>query len=60
MFSCRNGHERVVEMLLNGRATVDRQEKVLLYWIIFPLNLLIAKTIGHTHGLIKDIICLLV
>ena len=44
MFSCQNGRERVVEMLLNGGATVDMQEKVVvLYWIIFALNLLTAK-----------------
>jgi len=43
MLSCQNGHERVVEMLLIGGATVDMQAKVLLYWITFPLNLLFAK-----------------
>jgi len=35
MFSCKHGHERVVETLLNGGATVDIQAKVLLYWIVF-------------------------
>ena len=42
MLSCQNGHERVVEMLLNGGATVDMQAKVLLYWIS-RLNLLLSK-----------------
>ena len=35
MFSCKHGHERVVETLLNGGATVDIQAKVLLLDSIF-------------------------
>jgi len=38
MFSCEHGHESVVETLLNGGATVDMQEKVLVYWIVFFLS----------------------
>jgi len=47
MFSCEHGHESVVETLLNGGATVDMQEKVLVYWIVYFVSLFLESSCNH-------------